>query len=375
VVEDPLPVAFDVTPLAGVRTGIGSAVAELFDALGDMRSVRLLPYAVGTRPPGEDPSLPPGTRRLRAPTRALLASWSASDRPRIDGLVRGAGVVHATAFIAPPTTFPSLVTVHDTTFVSPDPGVAPAVRRFGAILRRAVARGCWVHCTTRTVADEVRRRLPELPAEHVVVVPFGVPRLDAPGPMPPAVGASVDGVRYVLALGALERRKNVPALVRAFDAVADRDPDLLLVIAGPDGPDRPAVDEAIAAAHARDRVVLAGHVDRGARRALLERAAVLAYPSRYEGFGFPMLEAMTLGVPVVASSGGALPEVAADAALLPDPNDPDAIAEALRSALWDERRRRILTEAGRRRAAAFTWAATARGLVDAYREVVASTSS
>jgi alpha-1,3-rhamnosyl/mannosyltransferase len=78
---------------------------------------------------------------------------------------------------------------------------------------------------------------------------------------------------------------------------------------------------------------------------------------------------------VVASSGGALPEVAADAALLPDPNDPDAIAEALRSALWDERRRRILTEAGRRRAAAFTWAATARGLVDAYREVVASTSS
>ncbi len=375
MVDDPLPVAFDVTPLADVRTGIGNAVAELFGALGETGSVRLLPYAIGTRLLRADASLPPGTRRLPVPTRALLAAWASADRPRVDPLVRPARVIHGTAFVVPPSALPSIVTVHDATFASPDSGAPPAVRRFGAILRRAVARGSWVHCTTRTVADEVRRSLPGLPADRVVVVPFGVPRLSLARPLPSALEASLDRGRYVLALGTLERRKNLPMLVRAFDAVADDDADLRLVIAGRDGPDRPNVERTIAATHARDRIVLAGYVDAGARRALLEGAAVLAYPSLYEGFGFPMLEAMTLGVPVVASTGGALPEVAADAALLPDPTDEAAIAGALRGTLWDEPRRAALIEAGRRRAAAFTWSATARRLVEAYGEVAASTSS
>ena len=372
--DDPLPVAFDVTPLVGARTGIGNAVAELFDALGDVPSVRLVPFAFGARPLRAG-ALPRGTRRIAMPARALMAAWTRSHLPRIDRFVRGVRVVHATAFVVPPSGLPTIVTVHDATFASPDRGAAASVRRSGPILRRAVREGCWVHCTTRTIAEQVRRVLPELAADRVVVVPFGVPRLGVPGPLPPEVARALDGVPYILALGTLERRKNVPALVRAFDDVAADDAELRLVIAGSDGPDRPAVDGAIAAARARDRVVVAGRVDAGARRALLERAAVLAYPSTYEGFGFPMLEAMTLGVPVVASTGGALPEVAADAALLPDPLDVHAIAEALRTALWDERRRASLATAGRRRAAAFTWSAAARGLAEVYREVAESTPS
>jgi glycosyltransferase involved in cell wall biosynthesis len=371
-----MPVAFDVTPLAGVRTGIGNAVAELFDALVETGSVRLVPYAFGARLSVDDGSLPRGTRRLRLPTRALLRAWAYTDHPRVDRLVRPARLVHATAFVAPPSRLPTLVTVHDATFAGPDAGVAPGVRRFGPILRRAVGHGAWVHCATRTVAEEVRGHLAGLSAERVVVVPFGVPRLGVPGPLPTGLARALDdGGRYVLAIGALERRKNLPRLIRAFDLVAEADPDVRLVIAGPGGPDGAAVEDAIASARARDRVVVAGHVDAGARRALLERAAALAYPSLYEGFGFPMLEAMTLGVPVVASTGGALPEVAAGAALLPDPSDEAAIAQALRTAVSDAGARAGLIEAGRRRAEAFTWAATARGIVEAYREVAASTSS
>ena len=101
----------------------------------------------------------------------------------------------------------------------------------------------------------------------------------------------------MLAIATLEPRKNLPHLVSAFGALAATHPDLRLVIAGRDGPARPAVDDAIARlpAAARDRVVLAGHVDDAGRRALLDAASVLAYPSIYEGFGFPLLEAMSAG--------------------------------------------------------------------------------
>jgi glycosyltransferase involved in cell wall biosynthesis len=104
-------------------------------------------------------------------------------------------------------------------------------------------------------------------------------------------------------------------------------------------------------------------------RPVVERAAILAYPSLYEGFGFPVLEAMSLGVPVVAGRAGGVPEVAGDAAFLVEPFDVDSIAAGLDSVLRDPGRRRDLVERGRRRARAFTWDRTARGLAEAYRDL------
>ncbi len=372
------PVAFDVTPLAGTRTGIGSSVAETMDALGRLDAPpRLLPFAFGASVrPGAD-GLPADARVVPMPTRALLWSWARTGRPRLDRVTRGAAVLHATAFVVPPTRLPSLVTVHDCAFARSPSTESTWVGTFGPILRRAVARGAHVHTSTEAVATEVEDLLgvPLRREGRLTVIAFGIPRLGDPSALPADLQARLAGAPYVLAMGSLVPRKNLPALVRAF-GMLER-PDVRLVLAGPDGSDRPAIEAVIASLLPadRDRVVLAGAVADGVRRSLLEGAEVLAYPSRYEGFGFPMLEAMSLGVPVVASDVAPLREVAGEAALLADPDDLAGLAAALDRALSDETERAELIERGHRRAGAFTWERTARDLAALYERLAGPTIS
>jgi glycosyltransferase involved in cell wall biosynthesis len=376
----PACVAFDLSPTLGVRTGLALATIETFEALGALEDgPELVPYAFGASVLTLRHQVPPGTRRIPIPTRALLAGWSRSDHPRFDRFLRPARAVHATRFVAPPSRLPTLVTVHDCTFARLPDTVPPHVRTFEPIIRRAVARGAWVHCTTQEVAGEVDDLFgPGLrEAGRIAVVPFGIPRIGPPGPLPSDLTARLGSAPYVLALGALVPRKNLPRLVRAFGRLGTDRPDLRLVLAGPDGSGRGAIDAAVAALEStlRERVVFPGPVDEGVRRTLLEGAAVVAYPSLYEGFGFPVLEAMSLGVPVVAARAGAIPEVAGDAAALVDPLDEDALAGEMGRILDDERHRDDLVTRGRARAARFTWAETARGLRDVYRALVGGGAS
>jgi glycosyltransferase involved in cell wall biosynthesis len=177
--------------------------------------------------------------------------------------------------------------------------------------------------------------------------------------------------RYVLFLGGLEPRKNLEPLVRAFGRLKHE--DATLVIAGGGVRWAPGYEEEVERgilrlpAERRSRVVRAGYVADGERRALLSGADVLAYPSRYEGFGFPVLEAFAANVPVLTSDVSSLPEVAGDAAVLIDPNDPDAIARGLDEILGDEDLRNVLRAAGTARVASFTWERCARSTVAALR--------
>jgi glycosyltransferase involved in cell wall biosynthesis len=245
------------------------------------------------------------------------------------------------------------------------------VRALVPIVRRAIARGATVHTGSEFVAAEIDELFGPGLRSHgrLVVIPLGVPPLGTEARMPSAVTAAVDGAPYVLAIATLEPRKNLPHLVSAFGALAVKHPELRLVIAGRDGPARPAVDDAIARlpSGAAGRVVLAGHVDDAGRRALLDGAAVLAYPSIYEGFGFPLLEAMSAGVPVVAARAGSIPEVAGDAALLVEPTDDAGLAASIERVLTDDTIRTELVARGRDRLAAFSWTETARGLASCYR--------
>jgi glycosyltransferase involved in cell wall biosynthesis len=367
-------VAFDATPMAGFRTGIGVAVAESYAALAGLpEPPTLIAYTYGVRPVISGRGLPRRTRRLPVPTRGLLWSWARMGVPRLDWLHAPAQVMHATAFVAPPTRLPTLITIHDCAFARLPHAVARHVRTFDPILRRALARGAWVHCSTEAVASEVDDLFgPGLRrGGRMVVVPFAVPTLGRSRPVPQAVHRRLSDAPFILALSTLEPRKNLPRLIRAFGAIADDHGDLRLVLAGPDGPDRPAVEAAVDSLDggARHRVLFAGVIGQGVRRALLERATVLAYPSLYEGFGFPMLEAMALGVPVVAGRAGGLPEVANGAAVLVDPEDQDAISAGLDRMLSDGERRGELARRGRERAAAFSWTRTAQGLAEAYRDL------
>jgi len=371
---DRLRVAVDATPLLGRPTGIGVFVSGLLGGLVGRPSeavpaLEVTAYALslrGWRGLGE--VVPPGVgvRRGTLPAGLGLRLWPRVTAPRFEWFAGRADVVHGTGFLVPPTSAAAVVTVHDLTPWRYPEMVDATSARYPAAVRAALARGALVHTSSRFVAAEVVEELGVDP-DRVVAVALGAP---AASQGDPARGrALAGGPRYVLALGTIEPRKGLDELVAAFGLLAEDDPELRLVLAGPDGWGAAAVDTAASAlaAGARLRIHRPGWVTAAQRDDLLAGAAVLAYPSRYEGFGLPPLEAMAAGVPVVATRGGALPEVLGRAAALVPVGDVEALAGALSRVLALEgAARALVVEAGRARVASYSWSSCAEGLAGIY---------
>ena len=261
------------------------------------------------------------------------------------------------------------MTVHDLAYAHSPELCRPETLEYDGLVRNAIRRGATVH----TVSDHVRAEVIEhyrLPAERVVRVHFGV---EAVGPGGDAARgrAIARSARYVLALGTVEPRKNHPALVRAFDAVAGDDPELVLVIAGGLGWGADALDRAVATSAHTGRVRVLGYVNDTARADLLAGAAGLAYPSLYEGFGHPPFEAMSAGVPVLAARAGSIPEAVGDAALLVDPRDDDALAAGLARITTDEALRAGLRARGAEQVRRYPWSRAVEEFVALYRRLAA----
>lgn len=365
----PLRVAVDAMPLLGTRTGVGVFTAEVLTRLAARPDVHPVAYAVTWRRRRQLPGvLPAGVAAVLRPmpARLLWAAWSRLPAPPIEAFTGRVDVVHGTNFVVPPTRRAgAVVTVHDLTVVHFPELCQPATLAYPRLIRRALRRGAYVHTVSEFVADEVRHHF-GVPAERVRAVPNG---LAVAEPGDPEVGRRLaGGERFVLALGTVEPRKDLPSLVAAFDRLAGDDPDVRLVIAGPDGWGAESLADAIRSARHHDRVTRVGWVSAGQRAGLLAAAAVLAFPSRYEGFGLPPLEAMAAGVPVVATAAGAVPEVVGEAAVLVPPGDVDALAGALAQVLGDESWAERLRRRGHERVAAFSWDTTVEGLVALYRE-------
>jgi glycosyltransferase involved in cell wall biosynthesis len=367
-----LRVAVDATPLLGERTGVGAFVAGALGALAADPDLELSAYALSLRGRAGLPAvLPARVRPLRRPMVAgvLQRAWARADFPPAEWWTGPVDVVHGTNFCTPPArTAGEVVTVHDLTPVRFPQLARPATRRFPTLVRRALDRGAHIHTPSAFVAAEVVELLGADPA-RVHPVHHGVPALPAAveGRVPPPPQAGPGG-RYVLALGTVEPRKDLPGLVAAFDAVAAADPDLRLVVAGPDGWGTEAFEAAMGRAAHVARIDRLGWVSPDRAAALLRGASVLAFPSVYEGFGLPPLEAMAVGVPVVATRAGALPEVLGDAACLVPPGDTDALAEALALVLGDAEVRAGLVERGRAQVEGFSWLDCAAGLTGVYRQ-------
>lgn len=374
--RSPIRVALDVTSLLEPRTGVGTVAAALAEGLAERGEIDLHAFAVSWRGRGQLPEVvPPGARvhGLPLPARLARMAWQRMDHPSAWLLAGRVDVVHGPNFVVPPGGGAAeVVTVHDLTALRYPEMCTPDVLQWPALLRRALGRGAWVHAVSASVADEVREAFPEA-GERVVAVANGLA-------LPPPPTATTDaeaghhlagGERYVLALGTVEPRKDLPTLVTAFDQLATTDPDLRLVVAGGDGLAAAELDAAIAAASARDRIVRLGRVDDAARLALLRGAAVVAYPSRYEGFGLVPLEAMAAGSPVVATRVGAIPEVVGEAALLVPERDVAGLASAIGSVLRDPALAETLVDEGRAQVARFTWDAAVDGIVGLYRRAIA----
>lgn len=366
----PVRAAIDATSLYGARTGIGRFTSALLEELASRRDVAVTAYAVTWRGHEELGSLVPSGiaaargRMAAAPLRAL---WRHTDHPRIERWTGAVEVVHGPNYVVPPARAPRVASVHDLTFIHHPQYCTADVLQYPDLLRRQIATGAWIHTDSQFVRDEVVGILGADP-ERVVTVPLGV---TAPPSLDPARGHQLAGTdSYLLALGTIEPRKNLPLLVEAFDELTAAAPELRLVVAGPDGWGVEAFDAAVARAAHRDRIVRLGFVTEADRGALLAGASVVAVPSHYEGFGLTAAEAMLAGVPVVASDAGSHPEVIGEAGLLVPAGDLEALVAALHRAITDQRLADDLRARGRVQAERFSWTATAAGIVELWRRAI-----
>ncbi|MEY2580464.1 MAG: hypothetical protein QOE09_313 [Ilumatobacteraceae bacterium] len=358
---DPLRIAFDVGPLAGARTGVGQAVAGMRAALGYVDDLELVDYITSFR------SRPPtGARRLPIPAMVAHRLWAVTDRPRADRFLGAPDVVHGTNYVVPPSRAQRVVSVYDCWFLRHPALASRDVHQSGRVLRRAIERGATVHASSEATAGEITDLFPgaRVAAIRLAAVPIPEPSVAAPVPV------LVDRP-FIAAIGTLERRKNLPVLVEAFGLLASERDEILLVLAGADGDDRPAINAAIDRLDpgTARRVVMTGRIDEPARSWLLHNAAVLAYPSLDEGFGFPLLDAMQVGLPIVASNRGSIPEVCGDAGVLCDADDVIALATNLDKAAFDGSTSARLVGAGATQLATFSWARCAADLAALYRRL------
>jgi glycosyltransferase involved in cell wall biosynthesis len=360
----PLTVALDATPLLGVRTGIGRYVEHLVAELAALSGLRVRVAAFSVRRRAALRTVPAGVHVVHrpAPARLLHRAWLRGERPAAEWFTGRVDIVHGTNFVLPPPhRAAGVVTVHDLAFLHYPQLVADASLRYRELVPRAVRRAAVVLTPTRAVAGELAEAY-GIPEDRLRVTPLGVdPSWYTARPArPPGVP-----VEYLLAVGTREPRKGLSVLLAGYRTLLAEVPDVPpLLLVGPPGWG-PQLDTA----GLRDRVITLGYVDGPTLRGLVAGASALAFPSRYEGFGLPPLEALAAGTPVVASDLPVLREVLGGHARFAAPGDADALAAALRDTL-ERPPSAECRDAARGHARRFTWHRCAALTDGAYREVV-----
>lgn len=356
---------------AGNRSGTGVYTERLVEhlprAADDLELAVLWPEGL---PLPAFPDRAPEVLTRRGGLRRLLADqWGVrADRRRFR-----ADLVHYPASIGNLLGLRGMVvTVHDVAvLVHPEWFAANRAQYYRMAIARSARKAARIIADSEATARDLRERL-SIPGGRIDVVPLGVDQALRPASPDECLQVrrkyALPG-RYLLFLGTLEPRKNVARIVRAWSKVAGEDvPDL--VLAGRHGwKVEPILREVLASPHG-DRIHLPGFIAREDMPAVMTAAEGFVWPSLYEGFGLPPLEAMACGAPVLTSNTSSLPEAVGDAALTVDPEDEDAIADAIRRLATDDALRARLREAGPVRAAQFTWQRTAELTAAVYRRTL-----
>jgi len=379
-------IGIDYTAAVRQQAGIGRYTRELVRALlaldaddseeaADHARYTLFAATGGLKQPLEVDLPGASLRKIPLSDDWLARLWHRARLPLpVELFVGRLGLLYSPDFVLPPTLpgVRTLLTVHDLSFVHYADHFVPKLVRY---LRQAVPRS--VARADRVLADSACTRADLIahfgtPADKVEVLYSGVSHRFQPQPEPGEerrIRARYDlGQRpYLLSVGTLQPRKNYLRLIRAFARLRR---DVVLVLAGGRGWLYEEILAEVRRHAARLRVL--GFVEESDLPALYRNATLFVFPSLYEGFGLPVLEAMACGVPVVCSNASSLPEVAGEAALLVNPRDEDGLAEAMRRGLEDEALREALIARGLEQACRFTWQRAARQLLDTFKAVAAA---
>ncbi|MCG3209413.1 MAG: D-inositol-3-phosphate glycosyltransferase [Anaerolineae bacterium] len=372
-----LRIGVDYTAAIHQSAGIGRYTRELVQALAGLAAdieVRL--FAADARraelPPQPAPNFSWHTTRLTE--RWLARLWFRLQLPLPINLWTGPlNLYHATDFFLPPLNraTKSLVTVHDLSFVRHPESVMPGMtRHLNTWVPRSVQRADHVIAVSEATRQDLIELYGTLP-EKISVLYHGVSAHFKPITAPANLAQirrkyGLGNAPFILSLGTIQPRKNYLRLVQAF---ARLNRDTRLVIVGGRGWDSAALLAEIDNLGLAGRVLFPGYAPDDDLPALYSAATLFVYPSLYEGFGLPALEAMACGTPVVASCRSALPEVVGQAGLLVNPEDVDEMQQAIAALLADDSRRARLAAAGINQAAKFTWPAMAGQLVQLYQRL------
>jgi glycosyltransferase involved in cell wall biosynthesis len=375
-------VAIDYTAAIYQSAGVGRFVRSLVKALAeiDRQNEYVLVYA--DPPRGVSPRLPEApnftARRVPVPDRALTILWHRLGLPLPIDLITGrVDVFHSPDFVLPPVLRAAKVlTVHDLAFLlhpeCADAGLRDYLER---AVPRSVARADFVLADSENTKDDLICLL-GVPPEKIEVVPGGVDREFAPvedGARRQDMRNRISGGHpYVLNVGMIEPRKNLLRLIEAFEIMKSRhDLPHRLVLAGKRGWLSDDIYRRAERSTLASEILFPGFVSEGDLPLLYGAADLFAFPSLYEGFGLPPLEAMASGVPVVVSRSSSLPEVVGDAAQMVRPESPEELAEAIARVLTDSTLRDSMVVKGLEQSRRFTWEASARRMLDVYRRLAA----
>ncbi len=369
-------IGLDVTPLTPTRTGVGQYVYYLLRHL--MRQApadSFFGLSTGRTPAAVD-TLPPlaGYRHVNIPTRLMYRAWDHTGRPRVDRLLGGLDVYHATNYHVPPVaTAKRVVTFHDLAFLrNPAWGSPKIAKAFARGARRYAQEADAIIACSETTRRDLMTLL-DIPPGKITVIYEAADVAFGQVTRPQAVDLLAERHSlqqpYLLFVSTLEPRKNVTALLEAFARIAHDVPHTL-VLAGRDGWKMGPIEKALKDPRLQGRVRRIGYIATHRDLAAFYAAAeAFVFPSHYEGFGLPVLEAMASGCPVICSNRSALPEVAGDAAQYVDPEDVDGLAATLRLVLQHEHLRESMSAKGLAQAKHFSWDTCARETLALYRKL------
>lgn len=361
-----IKVGIDVTPLAGNPTGIGGFVEAIGSGLAESTEIDVTGVVVSYKGRGEiDQKIPDGMalKHIKFPARLAHLTWHKADWPALHGF----DIVHGTNYVVPPAGGArELVTIHDLSAWKYPELLDTSTRNFPTLVTRSLERGAHIHTVSDFVAEEIKEHL-KISAEKIHVIKNGFKKQNLGKS---ENGKKIAGGEYIFAIGTIEPRKDYPTLIKAMSKISEIFPNLKLVIAGSDGWGIEAFDAATAKYDPDNKIIRLGYVDEQTRADLLAGAEVLVYPSLYEGFGLPLLEAMSAGIPVVSTDVGSIPEVAGDAAVLVPAKSSNALAGAILDVLESDEVRKHLIASGTKRLEKFSWDDSVTKMIELYKTMV-----